>query len=68
MSVTTIELNGHEYQEAERGRFEAALVDNGEEIAHTNGDEVIMYSGNYEDVKLWAESYDIHAIKERRIR
>lgn len=63
--ATTIILNGHTYQEAERGRWETTLLDNGEEIAHTAGDTVIMYSGNPEDIALWAESYGITEIIER---
>ena len=37
--------------------------DNGEEIARTYGDTVQMFSGIYEDVKLWAESYEIEKIE-----
>lgn len=61
--MTTIILNGNIYQEADHGRFEASLIDNGEEIARTYGDTVQMFSGIYEDVKLWAESYGIENIE-----
>ena len=69
-----IELNGTGYLEAEHGRFEACLIEetagysdviNGEMIAYTAGDTVIMLSGKYEDVALWAESYDISDIEVR---
>lgn len=62
--MSTIELNGHTYQEADRGRFEASLIDNGEEIAYTNGEEIVMLSGVYDDIKLWADSYEIDTIRE----
>ena len=58
----TIELNGNTYQEADRGRFDASLIDNGVEIAYTEGDSVVMLSGNIDDVTLWADSYDISNI------
>lgn len=62
--MTTIELNGRTYNEADHGRFEASLIDNGIEIARTEGDVVLMFSGRYEDVTLWAESYGIEEVKE----
>ena len=55
--MATIEINGRTYQEADRGRFDASLIDNGSEIAYTYGERVIMVSGRAEDVKAWAESY-----------
>ena len=55
----TIELNGRTYQEADHGHFEAALIDSGEMIAYTDGDHVVMLSGNRQDVELWADSYDL---------
>lgn len=61
--MTTIEINGRTYQEADRGRFDASLIDNGSEIAYTYGDRVIMVSGRAEDVKAWAESYNIETIE-----
>lgn len=62
--MTTIILNGRIYQEAEHGRFDAALIDNGVEIARTYGGEVVqMFSGIYEDVRAWADSYDIENIE-----
>ena len=60
--MTTIIINGRTYQEADHGRFEAALIDNGQEIARTYGDTVQMFSGIYEDVKAWADSYDIDTV------
>lgn len=54
-----IELNGRTYQEADHGRFDASLIDNGEEIARTNYDRIIWYSGLYADVCAWAEYYGI---------
>ena len=64
--MTTIEINGRTYQEADRGRFDASLIDNGEEIAYTyGGDTVVMLSGNADDVKVWAESYGIETIETR---
>ncbi len=63
--MATIEINNRTYQEADKGRFEAALIDNGEMIAYTDGDKIVMLSGIYEDVKLWAESYDIETIEKR---
>ena len=62
---TPIILNGHTYTEAERGRFDASLIDNGEEIARTDGGRVIMFSGIIADVLLWAESLDILTVVYR---
>ena len=61
-----IEINGHYYQEADHGRFEASLISNGEEIARTEGDAVIWFGGcPREDVEAWADSFDIERIEER---
>ena len=57
-----IKINGNIYDEADHGRFEAALIDNGEMIAVTRGDEVVMYSGILADVQAWAESYGIDIV------
>lgn len=57
-----IELNGRIYEEADHGRFDVSLLDNGEEIARTSGDEVIWFRGKREDIELWANSYDIEKI------
>ena len=63
--LQTIEINGRTYQEAERGKFDAILLDNGEEIAGTYDDSVILYSGLLEDIKLWAESFDLHKVIDK---
>lgn len=61
-----IELNGTIYTEVERGRFEATLLNGiGREVAHTEGNKVIMYRGNWDDVRTWADSYDIEEIEYR---
>lgn len=59
---TVVEINGHRYFEDEHGRFEAALIDNGEVIAVTRGDEVRMYRGNLVDIIEWADSYGIEKV------
>lgn len=61
--MTTIIINGRTYQEAEHGRFDAALIDNGVEIARTYGDTVQMFTGIWEDVKAWADSFDIETVE-----
>lgn len=58
-------LNGYRYMEVDRGRFEVTLLEGGREIAHTEGDKVIMYAGRYEDVADWASLYDIETIEQR---
>lgn len=63
--MTTIEINGRTYQEGERGRFDAFLIQEGEAIAHTEYDRVIWYAGRREDVQVWAESFGINEIIER---
>ena len=65
MNINIIELNGNTYQEADRGRFEASLIDNGVEIAYTECGSVVMLSGDIDDVTAWADSYDISDIKRR---
>ena len=64
MSKTKITLNGRIYYEAEHGRFDAALLDDDTEIARTYGDNTVqMFTGIYEDVKAWADSYGIEKIE-----
>lgn len=63
--LTPIILNGNYYSEADHGRFEASLILNGEEIARTCGDTVIMYDATRAaDIALWAESYDIEIVEQ----
>lgn len=58
---------GCQFVEAERGKFEATLYTNeGEEIAHTEGEKVIAYNKAWKaHVKEWAEYYDITDIEWR---
>lgn len=61
--TTTININGNKYKQADYGRFEAALIDNGEVIAVTRGNEVVMYRGILEDVQEWAEMCDCDRVE-----
>lgn len=49
-----------EYIEADRGRFDSALLRNGKRIAYTDGDIVIIEDlSERQVVEAWAKFYDL---------